>query len=83
MIRDLPDKRCIGMKDVPFSAYCRVCWHPTYLAWNPASDGVHGLCVHGHTSAAHCQEAINRTRDSIKMQRLRDSGLLPAVSDPR
>ncbi len=87
MIRDLPDKRCIGMKDVPYSAYCRVCWFPTFLAWNPARDGEHGLCMHGHTVAAHCPEACNRARGSAEIQKLRDAGLwpgsapVPAVED--
>lgn len=80
MIAALPDQRCIGMKDVPYSAYCRVCWFPTFLAWNPARDGEHGLCMHGCKDAGACPEARSRAQGAADIQKLRDAGLWPARS---
>lgn len=79
MIRDLPDKRCIGMKEVPYSAYCRVCWFPTFLAWIPERDGAHGECMHGHTRASDCPEAQSRGRGAAEIQKLRNAGVWPPL----
>ena len=73
----LQDKRSGGMREIPFSAYCKVCWFPTYLHWNPARDGPPGACIHACTEAHQCPEALNRTRSVADVARLYDAGLLP------
>ncbi len=39
--------------------------------------------MHGKTVAADCEEACNRARSSIAVQKLRDAGLWPNASDQR
>lgn len=69
-VRELPDHRCLSMPDVPYSSYCKVCWHPIYTLWISKADHK-GACMHGHVDARDCREACNRDRNSIEMQRLR------------
>ncbi|WP_293371566.1 hypothetical protein [Nevskia sp.] len=81
-MQTLPDHRCSGLPDKPYSSYCRVCWYPIYTLWFTKDDH-EGACMHGKTVAADCEEACNRARSSIAVQKLRDAGLWPNASDQR
>lgn len=74
--RTVPDRRAVAFPDKPFSAYCRVCWHPIYTLWCDRRDDPDGECMHGHKAAQDCPEARNRDADSAGIAKLRQAGLL-------
>lgn len=79
-MRDVPDHRALGMKGVPYSSYCRVCWHPIYTLWiGPEDHG--GKCMHGKTLSTDCEEARNRDAFSAEIAKLRALGLLKTPNE--
>ena len=54
------DARALGMRDIPYSGYCRTCWNPVYVLWIDRDHG--GGCPFGATSAAGCDDALSRAR---------------------
>ena len=57
----LPDRRAPGLPDIPYSAYCRVCWLAYYCLWGEKEDHG-GTCVHGHEKATDCPQAVNNAK---------------------
>jgi hypothetical protein len=70
----LPDRRAVGLPDVPYSAYCRVCWYPVYRFW--VEEDHKGVCMYGCSTAADCPEAKNRAYNVATMTKLREQGLV-------
>jgi len=60
-IATVPDHRAPGLPDVPYSAFCQVCWYPVYILWIEPENH-HGACMDGKASATECQEAMSRAR---------------------
>jgi hypothetical protein len=69
--RTLKDLRAVSMRDVPYSAYCQVCWHNVYCLW-VAEEPHNGECINGHIEARQCIEARNRDFNSLQMRRARN-----------
>ena len=60
-MRDLPDKRALSMPDVPFSAYCKVCWQNIYCMWVDKTPH-DGSCIEGATTIGDCKQAVEWER---------------------
>lgn len=63
----LPDRRALGLKDEPYSAYCRVCWQNTYSLWiERVPHG--GVCPFGASKVEDCGQAMDleRVRGEVK-----------------
>jgi hypothetical protein len=61
MIPELADSRALGMKDEPFSAYCRVCWQRVYALWiDTVPHG--GVCPFGASKLEDCDQAMDWER---------------------
>jgi hypothetical protein len=58
MIPSLPERLTLNKK---FSAYCEVCWRPVYCLWID-SEPHGGVCVHGHSKAHECPDAMGEAR---------------------
>ena len=59
--RDLPDSRALGLKDEPYSAYCKVCWQRVYACWiEPEPHG--GVCPFGAMKIEACEQAMDWER---------------------
>lgn len=74
MMRRLPDRRAPGLPDLPYSAYCRVCWNPVYALWIAGDHG--GACPEAAASAEACGDAMGRARLSAEVAKLRRAGLI-------
>lgn len=61
------DARALGLKDIPFSAYCRVCWQSVYSCWVDSEDHK-GVCPFGAKVIGDCQQALDweRMKGEIK-----------------
>jgi len=69
-LKVIPDHRCSGLPDTPYSSFCQVCWFPVYSLWIDR-DPHNGVCINGCTDATKCSEAINRARSSAAMTKMR------------
>lgn len=69
----LPDKRALAFPDEPYSAYCRVCWHPYYRFWVTKDDHHNGECVFQHKSADQCPNAMGRERMTAQIRKYKQS----------
>lgn len=67
-MREIKDHRCLGLPNVPYSSYCKVCWYPIYTLWVDNHDH-EGACMHGCKQASECSEARNRARFSAEIEK--------------
>lgn len=67
MMEGLRDLRALGMPDVPYSAYCKVCWQNIYCMWID-KEPHDGSCLEGAMKIEDCKQAMNweRTVGAIK-----------------
>jgi len=63
----IPDRRALGLQDIPFSAYCRVCWQGVYALW-VEKENHKGVCPFGAEKIGDCEQASawERRRGEIK-----------------
>lgn len=71
----LPDKRAPGLPDIPYSAYCRVCWESFYILWIEKTDH-RGVCPLGHLSAVACPSARSKNNLRAGIADLKRQGLI-------
>jgi hypothetical protein len=55
--RQAKDLRAPAFPDVPYSAYCKVCWQAQYLLWIDRNDDPKGECLDGHKDPTKCYAA--------------------------
>lgn len=55
---DIPDVRALGLPDVPYSAFCKVCWQNVYSLWIDKEDH-EGVCPFGATEIGGCAQAMD------------------------
>lgn len=58
---ELPDHRAPKMKDVPYSAYCKVCWQAVYSLWID-KEPHDGSCIEGACRIEDCNQAMEWER---------------------
>jgi len=53
---EIRDARAIGHPDIPYSAYCKVCWQNIYHLWIDAEPPP-GTCPFGAEKIVECSQA--------------------------
>lgn len=65
-VHTVEDRRAPGLPDIPYSAYCRVCWRSIYVLWIDSEDHG-GRCMHGCAKSTDCPEARARDHDGAML----------------
>lgn len=67
MAQQVPDARALGLPDVPYSAFCKICWQGVYALWIDKEDHK-GVCPFGALKISDCKQAMDweQTKGRIK-----------------
>lgn len=71
--REAKDLRSPAFPDVPYSAYCKVCWQAQYALWIDRNDDPKGQCIDGHTDPMHCYAATAMHEHMAEMAKIREA----------
>lgn len=64
---NIRDARAPGLPDIPYSAYCKVCWQNVYCLWIEKADHG-GACPFGAAQISDCKQASDweRVRGEVR-----------------